>query len=96
MTLPRSFVAQPWALVRHGPTLRLAFITTLFGGGACMGPCLGGRGVLCDDSGHPTEEVETDFTASQLVYEWRKRPSTAILTHQRGKHDVHRSEVLAV
>ena len=97
MTLPKSVVAQPWALVKHGPTLRLAYITKLFGGGACMGPCQGGRGYLCDDAGHPTDDEETVFKATDLVYEWQVKPSAANLARQRGNRDVSlRSEVLAV
>ena len=84
---PPTTVCQPYALVRHNGELRLAWITSFFGGGIPIGPFLGGRGHILLDSGMWTDESETQvvFKAVDFVYEWERRPSNSQLEKAKAR-----------
>ena len=89
MKLPETYVYAPWNLVHHNGELRLAYLTKLFGGGICFGPCTGGRGHLVTDDGQMTVESDEPvvFRQVDLVYEWRNRPSAAQLELARRREE---------
>lgn len=84
---PPSLVAQPYALVYHNGQLRLAWITTFFGGGVPFGPFLGGRGHIISDSGEWTAESRevVVLKACDFVYEWERRPTYIQLMKARAR-----------
>jgi hypothetical protein len=83
----RSNLYKPWTLVRHNGELRLAFMTSLFGGGIVPGPANGGRGHIMLDNGQPCAETATPVVFKQidLVYDWRNRPSPDQLSKARQR-----------
>ena len=76
-------VYAPWALVRHEGALRLAFITSIGGGGIVAGPITGYRGHLATDEGRREPESRW-FNPGQVVRDWRIKPSQINLNKARA------------
>jgi hypothetical protein len=75
--LPRSNVYEKWAVIETADGPKVAFLTTLFGGGIVPGPANGARGHWLKDDGTFSETVV--FKQATIMRTWVNQPTARIL-----------------
>jgi hypothetical protein len=89
LALPESFLHSPWKLLRVSGELRLAYATKYFGEGFPMGTFTGGRAHLVEDNDLSADTMV--FNPADLVYDWRKRPSSANVEKAKQREQEQRA-----